>query len=613
MDNPGESNFQVVTDDDELTDEHSLFREFVERANDIFMMVGGDGCVHFVNESFCRLTGYTRDEVEGERIGALFGPDERRTAQARLTSALQVGGVGAVGLPLKTKEGGTVEVSFRPSVERGSDGSVLRMILVGQSPYLYGGLAEQFNSLNRDLKTYSTRLERLNAELELRIEERTARLRALLEVSASLNAELQPDALFELILRQAIETIAGAQAGALLLHDRERDRLVVQAACGYADDTIIRDLQAEMERTHPHSIFSDRTVRVWAGESRAKAGPMKHLVRNVDQFRIRSAVSAPVATPSEPLGVLLLHNFDESSAFSSDDVALASSLAGSASVAIINARLYDETRQQADRLELVNRLSASVGDSADLEQTIGLAVLGLNLALGSNRVAITLFDEHTPSVEYAAQYTEPGLKSVKNRRSPLVGTPLMREVTAFRMARAVTDTRTDPRVAEARRDLRTLGVESLLVVPLLVRDRFVGAVEIHQCDRTRRWHDPEISLAESVSRQVSTALHQARLHSKLRRSARESHALFDAMSDAVYVFSAEGKLTDANAAATRRTGRSVAELAGSRCCDLIGEDCPVGRVIETRAHTVFERDDGVSIVVDPLPESGGAIAVVRHG
>ena len=611
MDNLGQFRVPVGSSGDGTEDDLSVFREFVDHANDLFLLVGGDGCVRFVNQTFCRLTGFAPEEVVGERLPALFEPDERHTVQTRLTSVLQLGSSGAAGLTLRTKGGEGIAVSFRPSVTRDAEGAILRMVLVGQSPYLYGELADQFNSLNRDLKNYSARLERLNTGLEQRIVERTSSLTALLEVSASLNAELQPDALFELILRQAIETIAGAQAGTLMLHDPGIDRLVVHATCGYSDGAIIHDLQAELERTHSRSIFADRTVRVWAGEPRAEAGPMKHLLRNVDQHRIRSAVSVPVACPSEPLGVLLLHNFDEANAFTSDDVALASSLAGSAAIAIVNARLYEETRRQAERLALVNRLSASVGDSVDLEQTLGLAVLGLNLALETNRVAITLFDEAAERAGYSAQYSEPGLKSVEGHRSPLVGTPLMREVMTFRMARAVSDARTDPRIAEARRPLAALGVESLLVIPLVVRDRFLGAVEIHQCDRMRRWLDAEISLAESVSRQVATAVHQVRLHGRLRRAAHESIALFDAMSDAVYVFDGEGRLSRANAAAARREGRPAADLVGVRCCDLFGEGCPVGRVVDGKARIIFERGWGESVIVDALPSGSGAVAVAR--
>lgn len=614
-----------------------FYRDLVDRANDLLIVVSGDGRIRFVNGSYCRLTGIERERVEGERLATIFDEKSRQNAQTRLTWALQQGAAqSAVNLPLRTTSGESVDIAFRPTVDRSPEGLIKRLILVGQSPLLYGGLAEQFNTLHRDLRNYSQQLERLNAELEERIQERTTRLTALLQVSASLNAELQLDALFELVLRQAIETIAGAESGVLLLHNADVDRLVVQAACGYEDPTIIHDLQHELERVHPQSIFSDRKVRVWDGSVRAKSGQMRHLLYNVDRFRIRAAVSAPIATPTERLGVLLLHNFDDVRAFTDDDVALASSLAGSAAVAITNARLYEQTRLQADRLELVNRLSASVRDSIDLQQTLDIAVEGLCLVLGASRAAVTLFDETAETATYSAQSSEPGLKPLTGRRSVLLGTPLMREVLGFKAPRVVPEARFDPRVAEARRALGELGVESLAVVPLVVRDRFIGTVELHQCDRARRWRDPEVGLVESVAKQVATGVHQVRLHAKLRDTVRETTALFDqvargkrewevtfdAMSDAVYLFDANRRLARANDAASALEGRSYQEMLGLPSSELLAgveeQECIVERAMESAERVTFEwsrEEKAYAITVDPLVgddgRATGAVAVVR--
>ncbi len=612
-----------------------FYRDLVERANDLFVLVGGDGRIQFVNASFCRLTSLEREAVLGERLATIFDEGQRQGAQGRLTRALQSEGQVAINLPLRTRDGDSVDIAFRPNVERSEDGLIRRLILVGQSPHLYGGLAEQFNTLHRDLRNYSQQLERLNAELEERIQERTLRLTALLQVSASLNAELQLDALFELVLRQAIETIAGAEAGVLLLYNADVDRLGVQAACGYENASVIQDLQNELERVHPQSIFADRKVRVWDGSGRAKAGQLRHLLYNTDRWRIRSAVSAPIATPTERLGVLLLHNFDDSKAFTDDDVALAASLAGSAAVAITNARLYEETRWQADRLELVNRLSMSVRDSVDLQQTLDIAVEGLCLVLGASRAAVTLFDESAETATYSAQYAEPGVKSVEERESILLGTPLMREVLGFRAARVVPEALFDPRIAERRRELGELGIESLAVVPLLVRDRFIGTVELHQCDRARRWREAEVGLAEAVAKQVATGVHQVRLHSRLRDTVRETTALFqqvargkreweatfDAMSDAVYLFDANRRLLRANSAASSLEARSFTEMTGTACCEILSgasQDCLVERAMAAAERVTCEwsqDDTAYSVTVDPiLGDDGaatGAVVVVR--
>jgi PAS domain S-box-containing protein len=588
-----------------VSEREELLIDLVERANDIFIVVDRRGLVQFVNHSFCFLTGQTREEVVGKRLVHVLDPNARLQAQHQLTHALQSGGRTPVDLPLLKKDGSTAEISFRPSADRAPDGTVERMLLVGQSPFLYGELAEQFNSLNRDLRNYSARLEALNAELEARIEQRTARLAALFEISASLNAELQLDALFEMILRMATETIPGAEAGALLLHDEATDRLVVQAACGYQDPGVIQDLQAYMERVHPESIFADREVRVWSGDSGDKTGRLKILLRNVDQFRIRSAVSAPIATPSERLGVLLLHNFDELHAFTDEDVQLVASLASSAAVAIINARLYEETRQQAERLELVNRLSAAVRDSADLDETLKLAIEGLGRALAASRAMITLFDETPDVASYAAHYTEPGVRSMEGRTSFLLGTPFLREVLGFREPRLLVDARLDPRVAEARHAIDEFSSESLVAAPLVVRDRLIGVVELHQCDGVRRWRPDEVHLVESIAKQVATAIHQNRLHSKLRETVRESAQTFERETLVNRIATAIRASLDIDRILQTTVDQLGAALDASRCWLVMVSD--PGRASAEPSYQYYDPDrggshvEGVAIPIAPSP------------
>ena len=60
MDNFGQK--RGTLDADPLSaDSNSLFfRDLVERANDIFVIVGGDGIIQFVNQTYSRLTGIAR-------------------------------------------------------------------------------------------------------------------------------------------------------------------------------------------------------------------------------------------------------------------------------------------------------------------------------------------------------------------------------------------------------------------------------------------------------------------------------------------------------------------------------------------------------------------------
>jgi PAS domain S-box-containing protein len=92
----------------------------------------------------------------------------------------------------------------------------------------------------------------------------------------------------------------------------------------------------------------------------------------------------------------------------------------------------------------------------------------------------------------------------------------------------VADARFDPRLVEARRGLAEYGIEALVLAPLAVRERFIGILEIHQCDRSRHWREAELGLSESVTKQVATAIHQNRLYARLRETVRETEALYRA-------------------------------------------------------------------------------------
>jgi transcriptional regulator with GAF, ATPase, and Fis domain len=69
---------------------------------------------------------------------------------------------------------------------------------------------------------------------------------------------------------------------------------------------------------------------------------------------VKSAVYVPLIVGGEATGRISLQNIDREHAFSEADVRLLTTLAGSLSVALENARLFEETRQRNAELALIN-------------------------------------------------------------------------------------------------------------------------------------------------------------------------------------------------------------------------------------------------------------------
>ena len=75
----------------------------------------------------------------------------------------------------------------------------------------------------------------------------------------------------------------------------------------------------------------------------------------------KSCVFVPLVVGDRATGVISLQNIDREHAFSDADVRLLTTLAGSLSVALENARLFEETRQRNAELALINEVQRGLG------------------------------------------------------------------------------------------------------------------------------------------------------------------------------------------------------------------------------------------------------------
>ena len=81
----------------------------------------------------------------------------------------------------------------------------------------------------------------------------------------------------------------------------------------------------------------------------------------------KSVLFVPLVTGGEATGVISLQNIDREHAFDESDQRLLTTLAGSLSVALENARLVHETRQRNAELALINGVQEALAGELDLQ------------------------------------------------------------------------------------------------------------------------------------------------------------------------------------------------------------------------------------------------------
>lgn len=157
----------------------------------------------------------------------------------------------------------------------------------------------------------------------------------------------------------------------------------------------------------------------------------------------------------------------------------------------------------AHREQFLNRLASLLRSSLDLSKVLPPAAEELRRALDVTR-AIVACD--SPAVFVAATVED------QRRDSPTTSEPALREalfshtsgpVIVHDLFHAHPASMIAPEAAER---LLSANVRSLLMIPIVSRGKHLGSINLHQCYRVRSWDAEEISLVESVARQLADAM-----------------------------------------------------------------------------------------------------------
>jgi PAS domain S-box-containing protein len=234
-------------------------------------------------------------------------------------------------------------------------------------------------------------------------------------------------------------------------------------------------------------------------------------------------LAVPLHVRDQPVGVALVAAGDPGRTFTPGELSRAMAIASQLAVAVDNARLYSETRRRAEELGLLHEVGRSLVATLDIEGVLDAGVRNLARMVDAPVAHLTLLTDDGAELEVRAVWGPSGV--VVGSRSPARGGParLANLVLERREPIAVDDALGDPRV---RDDLaHEPSARSLLGLPLLVRDRFIGAAVIVETRGPRRFSAAEVERAAAIANQLAVAAENARLYEDLRRSYAElAHA-----------------------------------------------------------------------------------------
>lgn len=182
--------------------------------------------------------------------------------------------------------------------------------------------------------------------------------------------------------------------------------------------------------------------------------------------------------------------------------------------------------RRVQRQALVSEISMAINLSQDVQAVMQAAVDGLTRVLNVDEVGLALFDETRRHLWVRADHAAPGNQTAAGTELPLEGNLSMQRVLATRRPLMIMDAQHDPLMGDVQLIMARRHVQSILLVPLLVRDEVIGTIGVDVLREHRALSDEDIDLAQTVANLVAVRLEQARLFEaeRVARQQAQQHA-----------------------------------------------------------------------------------------
>ncbi len=345
---------------------------------------------------------------------------------------------------------------------------------------------------------------RLFGELERRLDE----VQALFTVGQSLVTTLNLDKVLSLIVDAALKTIPVAHKAVIHFLDETNGVLVPKAVSHHGQGAGSSAKMRVGEGVAGRAVVEKEAIYV----SDTRTDP-----RFVDSgTAVKSLLVVPMILGETVIGTLSLDS-GEAEAFTQDDERLLVMLANQAAIAIENARLYGEAKR-ADELAALNRIATAMVSTLELDQVLTLAMQGINETLRVEAGSLLLLDEAEGHL--IPRMTFCGEKSVRGEVALSLDQGVAGQVVRTGKPLLLPDARQKGRLPSTTAQLHGLEARSVLCVPLILREKTIGAIEVIN-KWGGRFTEDDLTLLNSIAASVAIAIENARLYAEVKDFADE--------------------------------------------------------------------------------------------
>lgn len=247
-----------------------------------------------------------------------------------------------------------------------------------------------------------------------------------------------------------------------------------------------------------------------------------------DYQRSRNLVSfmgVPVTYRERVVGVLSVMT-NTPRRFTADEQALLAGLADQAATALANAHLFEERERRINELTTINKISAAVNATLDLQTLLKQLHAGIGAIIDVSTSQIGIYDTHSDTLHFPLAFDRGQPVSAPAQQPPRGISAQAIRTGQTLLIRTPEEARRYGLDLEAERIGNGPSARSCLVAPIVFGNEVLGVINIQSAE-PRSFDENDQRFLATVANQAGVALNNARLFSETRRNAQEMTTLFE--------------------------------------------------------------------------------------
>ncbi len=238
-----------------------------------------------------------------------------------------------------------------------------------------------------------------------------------------------------------------------------------------------------------------------------------------DPRQPRSWVGIPIISGHKPIGVISVQQFNQKNYFSEDDIKLLTIIASTISTAVQNARLFQDSIRRKEEASIIAEIGRQVSASLDL-QTVMQKIVQLAFPL-LTRTTTAVYLKDSPN-HFKAMAATGEDEAIILQDEFTIGEGILGIVAEDKETFIDNDLSQNSLAVHIEGTNPADREDKLMAVPLTFYDELLGILAIWRSPSERKFTARDIQFAESIARQVSVAIYNAKLYDEANRALKEA-------------------------------------------------------------------------------------------